>query len=108
MASVVGVFVAYARRRSVLAALARQAVGPYGALLVDASLAALMFGVVVAYLVAFHDFASQTPARAWTARRHDVFLAAALAAPVACVRDIGRLAAAGAVGLVQRPTTGRN
>ena len=83
---------------SPLAALARAAAGGRVADAVEGLLATLMFGVVVAYLVALHDFVARTPLAC--PRGVDVGVAAAMALPLSLVDDLGALAAVGAAGLV--------
>lgn len=80
--------------RGPLASLAFVAGGPASATIVDTMFVFLVVGVVTSYMVACHDTISNVIS--WD---YDAFIFAALCFPITLVRDIGRLAGVGAVGL---------
>uniref|UniRef100_A0A7S3K0E3 Amino acid transporter transmembrane domain-containing protein n=1 Tax=Aureoumbra lagunensis TaxID=44058 RepID=A0A7S3K0E3_9STRA len=85
---------------SPLAALARVAIGRYGAGLVEFVFFGLVFGVVTSYLKACHDTAAPL-VMTWTGTpaQNDVFIYSALSLPLSLVRDVGRLAPVQTLGL---------
>ncbi|KAJ1452227.1 transmembrane amino acid transporter protein-domain-containing protein [Pelagophyceae sp. CCMP2097] len=87
--------VSKARGETSFAALARAAAGAAGSATIDTLTATLMFGVCIAYFVAFKDFISATPVAVFGTP----YVAAVAALPLAMVSDIGQLAPVASCGL---------